>query len=431
MTDTIFATASARGKAGVAVVRISGPMARRAGEALAGVLPEPRKAALRTLRKPGGEEIDRVLALRFEEGASFTGEETVELHVHGGAAVVAAVLGSLSEIDGLRLAEPGEFTRRALEGGRLSLDQVEGLADLIESETEAQRAQAMRVFQGALGRKVEKWRGLLVKAASLTELTIDFSDEDVPSDTFGEVLALVDEACGELAAELKGSEAAERVREGFEVAIVGPPNAGKSTLLNRLAGRDAALTSATAGTTRDVIEVRMDIRGLAVTFLDTAGIREALDDVEAAGIERAKLRARAADLRVFLDDGSGRFGDVEERDHDIRARGKADLGASGEGLAVSGMTGEGVDRLVDAVHGALEGWASGAGAAVRERHREAIRDSLSCLERARGLLEGGTPVAEIVAHEIRAGIQRLESLIGRVGVESLLDEIFASFCLGK
>ena len=301
--DTIFALASARGKAGVAVLRLSGPASWDAVLRLTPSLPAPRTAGLRRL-VADGEYLDEALVLTFTEGASFTGEQAAELHLHGATATVAAVLRVLGDMPGLRQAGPGEFTRRALENGNLDLAQVEGLADLIEAETEAQRKQALRVLSGEIGARAQGWRKGLIRAAALLEATIDFADEDVPVDVTPEVRTLIADVMTTLRAELAGYGASERIRDGYEVAIVGRPNAGKSTLLNALAGREAAITSEFAGTTRDIIEVRMDLGGLPVTVLDTAGLREAEDAVEAIGVSRALDRAEKADLRVFLLDGA-------------------------------------------------------------------------------------------------------------------------------
>lgn len=426
--ETIFALATARGKAGVAVIRISGPRAKAGAEALCGALPVPRQAGLRKLRL-AGEELDEAVVLSFEAGASFTGEEVVELHIHGAVATVSAVLRALGGLDGLRLAEPGEFTRRALENGRLDLAQVEGLADLIEAETEAQRKQALRVLSGAVGVKVDAWRADLVRAAALIEATIDFADEDVPVDVSPEVLELIGRVRDGIAVELRGISAGERVREGFEVAIVGRPNAGKSTLLNALAGREAAITSEVAGTTRDVIEVRMDLAGLAVTLLDTAGLRETEDIVESIGIERAISRAKAADLRVFLLDGD-EVPLIAPEPGDIVAHGKADL-APREGLAVSGKTGAGIDVLIERITKLLEGLAAGASVMSHERHRVSLKRALGAMESARNEVLAESERAELAAEDLRTAARALESLVGRVDVEHLLDEIFASFCIGK
>ncbi len=425
--DTIFAPASARGRAGVAVVRISGPAAWQAVGQLCPV-PVARRASVRRLVWQG-DPLDEALVLSFEAGASFTGEEAAELHLHGATAVVAAVLGALGAMPGLRLAEPGEFTRRALENGRLDLAQVEGLADLIDAETEAQRKQALRVLSGAIGARAEGWRRDLIRAAALLEATIDFADEDVPVDVGPEVSALLDRVRGELAQETLGVGAAERIRDGYEVAIVGRPNAGKSTLLNALAGREAAITSEIAGTTRDVIEVRMDLGGLPVTLLDTAGLRDGSDRIEAIGIERALQRASQADLRVFLLDGEDvpllpPVGD------DLLVHGKADLRAA-SGLSVSGRTGAGLDVLVKEIGARLSMRAAGAGLMTRARHREALVRAIGGLESARNELLAGPGRTELAAEYLRQSIRALDSLVGRVDVEELLGEIFASFCIGK
>jgi tRNA modification GTPase len=428
--ETIFALASARGKAGVSVIRLSGPLAHNAAQSLVGTLPAPRRTGVRKLRDTLGDVVDEALVLVFEQDHSFTGEPVVEFHLHGSIATVVAVLRLLSGIDGLRLAEAGEFTRRALENGRLDLTRVEGLADLIEAETEAQRKQALRVFSGALGQKTEVWRADLVRAAALIEATIDFVDEDVPVDVVPEVLDLIDRVAGELRVEADGVAVAERVRDGFEVAIVGAPNTGKSTLLNYLSGRDAAITSEFAGTTRDVIEVRMDIRGLPVTLLDTAGVRETRDVVEGIGIKRTLERARRADLRIFLLESPDESPQILPETDDILRLAKADLRENVD-LAVSGVSGFGVDLLIDAVASVLEARVAGSGVAIRERHRSAILRALSALQVVRGEVLLGENRADIAAEELRGAIVALDSLVGRVDVEHILDEIFASFCIGK
>ncbi|PWE33568.1 tRNA uridine-5-carboxymethylaminomethyl(34) synthesis GTPase MnmE [Maritimibacter sp. 55A14] len=429
--DTIYALATARGKSGVAVIRLSGPDAHAAAESLAGPLPPPRQSTLRVLRDADGGHLDQALVLLFLKGASFTGEDVAELHLHGSPAIIRAVLRELGDRAGLRMAEPGEFTRRALENGCLDLVQVEGLGDLIEAETEAQRKQALRVFEGALGRKVEAWRSALIRAAALLEATIDFADEEVPVEVTPEVTGLLDGVAEGLRAEIAGSRAAERIRDGFEVAIVGAPNAGKSTLLNALAGREAAITSEVAGTTRDVIEVAMDLNGVPATILDTAGLRDAQDMVEGMGIDRALKRAREADLRVFLHGPEGDIPGVVRQPGDIDVLGKADLGRSGEGLPVSGKTGAGIAELVGRVAAELEMRAQRASTATRERHRLAMESALGAMESARIEVLNGPDRAELAAENLHAGIRALDSVIGRVDVEHILDEIFARFCLGK
>jgi tRNA modification GTPase TrmE len=307
--DTIFALSSGRPPAAIAVIRISGPLAGDALKSLSGKIPEPRKAALARIRNTDNEIIDEALALWFPGPNSETGEDTAELQLHGGRAVVAAVLGALGRIDGLRPAEAGEFTRRAFENGKLDLTAVEGLADLVMAETQGQRRQAFRQMKGLLGKRAEDWRARLIKALALVEARIDFSDEaDVPQDLLKPALAIVGALAGEIETALDDSHAGERLRDGLVVAIAGPPNAGKSTLLNRLARREAAIVAPTPGTTRDVIEVHLDLGGYPVTLLDTAGIRDTADPVELEGVRRAQARAAAADLVLWVTDASAEAG---------------------------------------------------------------------------------------------------------------------------
>ncbi len=427
--DTIFALASAQGKAGVAVIRISGGYSHIAANILCDRALPDRGMVLRTLRDCEGGILDDALLLTFLAPASFTGEDVVELQLHGSVAVVSRVLGVLSDMEGLRLAEPGEFTRRALENGKLDLSQVEGLADLIDAETEVQRRQAQKVLSGHLGRLAEAWRRDLIRAASLIEATIDFADEDIPTDVTPEVLQLVRAVQRDLRRETEGVVIAERIRSGFEVAIVGAPNVGKSTLLNALAGRQAAITSEIAGTTRDVIEVRMDLSGLAVTFLDTAGIRKTADIIEDMGVSLARERAEGADLRVFLME-EGEALDIPQKEGDIIVYPKADQRLD-KTNAVSGISGEGLNELMSMISDVLKNRSANAGLATRERHRIAMERGCESLDAACVLLENGEDQYEIAAEEMRTAIRTLESLVGRVDVESLLDEIFTSFCLGK
>lgn len=424
--DTIFALSSTRGKSGIAVVRLSGPDAGGALDRLAGGRPQPRRASFRVL-SDGDVILDEALVLWFPHPDSFTGEDVAELHLHGSLATVDAVLRSLGGQHGHRLAEPGEFTRRALENERLDLSQVEGLSDLIEAETEAQRRQALRVLSGALGARAASWRAKLVRAAALLEATIDFAEEDVPADVRPEVRELVAKVTADLREESAGTGMAERIREGFEVAIVGPPNVGKSTLLNALAGRDAAITSDIAGTTRDVIEVRMDLRGLPVTILDTAGLRTGRDEIEALGVAKARERAQQADLRVILTEHRAATPAIEPRDDDIVAVPKSDI-CDGD---LSADTGAGLDWLLHEIGMRLESRASLAGLAIRERHRIAMARALDSLQRAASQLESDSNLAEIAAEEVRSAIRALDSLAGRVDVEHILDDIFANFCIGK
>ncbi|MDA7963768.1 tRNA uridine-5-carboxymethylaminomethyl(34) synthesis GTPase MnmE [Ruegeria sp.] len=427
--DTIFALASAQGKAGVAVIRLSGPHAHAVATRVAGGDLPPRGMRMRRLRAPDGSVLDDGLVLTFQAPASFTGEDVVEFQIHGSTASANAMLRSLSDMDDLRLAEPGEFTRRALENGKLDLAQVEGLADLIDAETEAQRVQAQTILSGALGDLAERWRRDLIRAASLLEAVIDFADEEVPTDVTPEVRSLISGVMGDLEREVDGVKIAERIRTGFEVAIVGLPNAGKSTLLNALAGREAAITSEYAGTTRDVIEVRMDLAGLPVTLLDTAGLRETDDHVENLGIELARKRAESADLRVFLTDTPEDLG-VPMQDGDIQVLPKSDLRESSIG-GISGKTGQGIDQLISGISRNLSERTTKSGIATRERHRMAMSKALHALASAQVVLESGPDLYDIAAEELRTAIRALESLVGRIDVETLLDEIFSSFCLGK
>ena len=427
--DTIYALASAQGKAGVSVIRVSGPVAHDACAALCGDVPPARAASLRVLRDADGAPLDQALVLTFAGGASFTGEPSVEFQVHGSMAVVSAVMGVLGGQNGVRLAEPGEFTRRALENGCLDVAQIEGLADLIDAETEAQRKQALRVLSGDLGARAEEWRKHLIRAAALVEATIDFADEDVPVDVSPEVSELLTKVAADLTREIAGTRVAERIRAGFEVAIVGAPNVGKSTLLNTLAGRDAAITSDIAGTTRDVIEVRMDLGGLPVTLLDTAGLRETDDKIEALGVDLARRRAAGADLRVFLVGPDAAQPDLfQPGDIVLTAKGDAQ---EGRHPGISGKTGKGVDDLVERIGAILSHQTASAGIATRARHRQAMERGLQSLRYAQDLLMQGEEAADIAAEEMRTAVRALDSLVGRVDIENILDEIFASFCLGK
>jgi len=429
VNDTIFALASAPGKSGVAVVRVSGPNVQDVSKALCGSVPIPRFATLKTIKDSDGVRLDQSLLLYFEHGESFTGEEVLELHCHGSIAVMNRILRVLGDMPGLRMAEAGEFTRRALENGCMDLAQVEGLSDLIEAETEAQRRQALRVLSGDLGDLAEGWRKDLIRAAALIEATIDFADEDVPVDVTPEVQTLLDGVTTQLGAQIIGVDTAERIRTGFEVAIVGAPNVGKSTLLNAIAGRDAAITSEYAGTTRDVIEVRMDLGGLPVTLLDTAGLRETDDHVEGIGIERAKERALQADLRIFLIQ-PGEEPELKPLDGDLVRIAKADTQTDPKG-AISGKTGQGVTELISDVQSQLSEKTANLGIATRERHRVAMVQATEALSAASAVLALGADHYDIAAEELRTAIRALDSLVGRVDVENLLDEIFSSFCIGK
>ena len=372
--------------------------------------------------------IDQALILIFSKPYSFTGENVVEFHLHGSSAVVSSVIKLLGNFKGLRSAEAGEFTRCALDNGKLDLAQVEGLADLIEAETDAQHKQAARIFNGALGEKTKEWRAKLVKAGALLVATLDFADEEVPEEVTPEVEKLINMVLSDLDKQIIGVQTAERIRSGFEVAIVGAPNLGKSTLLNYLVGRDAAITSNVSGTTRDVIEVKLDLRGLPVTILDTAGIRKSDDKVEEIGISRALERSSLSDLRIVLtEDGEYPVG-LKKRDTDIICIAKDDQGNRG---GVSGKTGAGIDRLKNNIWDILNDKAQYVGIATRERHKSSMVNAKKFLGNAVVSLRDGPEYYDITAEEIRAATSALDSLIGRIGVEDVLDEVFSSFCLGK
>ena len=426
--DTIFALASAPGKAGISIVRLSGPLAINVAEKLTKSKLKEKQPNLRVIYDSDNHFIDQALILIFRKPYSFTGENVVEFHLHGSSAVVSSVIKLLVNFKGLRSAEAGEFTRCALGNGKIDLAQVEGLADLIDAETDAQHKQAARIFNGALGEKTKEWRAKLVKAGALLVATLDFADEEVPEEVTPEVEKLINMVLSDLDKEIIGVHTAERIRSGFEVAIVGAPNLGKSTLLNYLVGRDAAITSNVSGTTRDVIEVKLDLRGLPVTILDTAGIRKSDDKVEEIGISRALERSSLSDLRIVLtEDGEYPLG-LKKRDTDIICIAKDDRGNRG---GVSGKTGAGIDRLKNNIWDILNDKAQYVGIATRERHKSSMVNAKKFLGNAVVSLRDGPEYYDITAEEIRAATSALDSLIGRIGVEDVLDEVFSSFCLGK
>lgn len=419
--DVIFAEATPSGRGGVSIIRLSGSGARMAAERLAGDLPHPRQAYLRALRD-GGELLDHALVMWFESGHSFTGEEVAELHLHGAPVIVRRVLRFFAA-QGLRPAEAGEFTRRAFLNGKMDLAEVEGLGDLLEAETEAQRRLALRLAGGELGQCTESWRNALIRAGALVESSVDFADEDVPEDVPEEVFHLLADLRQQLDTEISGYAAAERVRAGFEVAVIGPPNAGKSSFINRIAKREVALVSDVAGTTRDVIELRIDLKGLAVTLLDTAGLRESDDQIEMMGVDRARQRAMAADLRVHLSE-IGQKDQSLWQQGDILLQTKSDLQYP-VGNSVSSLTGQGIDKFMAQLHLTLSERIAGAGLVSHERQLLSLidaRDALECIENL---------PPEILAEAIRSAANSLDRLLGRIGAEEYLDVIFTSFCIGK
>lgn len=433
---TIYALASGRPPSAIAIVRVSGPRAAATLEILCGRLPRPRVATLTTLTAPETGPIDQAVALWFPAPHSATGEDVAEFQLHGGRAVIASLFAALGKIDGLRPAEPGEFTRRAFENGKLDLTEAEGLDDLIHADTDRQRKQALRQLQGLLGHRAQSWRKQIIEAMALVEVGIDFSDEgDVSEELMAPALARVDALKNEIKETLAASAQSERLREGLQVAIAGPPNAGKSTLLNRLARRDAAIVSPHAGTTRDVIEVHLDLDGYPVTLIDTAGLRETIDPVEQEGVRRARARAESADLVLWMceaDDAAHKSPEFAGGAPVWVIRNKIDLtSAVGEGaFAISAVTGEGVDAVVAALVDYARDYFGGGEAALvsRARHRVLLAETVDALGRAGQLAGEGD---EIVAEELRIAIHALGRLLGRVDVEEILDSIFREFCIGK
>ncbi|WP_019645116.1 tRNA uridine-5-carboxymethylaminomethyl(34) synthesis GTPase MnmE [Novispirillum itersonii] len=440
--ETIFALATAPGRAGVAVIRISGPQAGAALQALCGKLPKPRQAARVRFCDPlGGQPLDDGLALWFPAPGSFTGEDVAELQGHGGKAVIDSLLSALCTLPGLRPAEPGEFTRRAFENGKLDLTQAEGLADLINAETEAQHRQALRQMDGALARLFDGWRSDLIRHLAHLEAFIDFPDEPIPDHLDQAVRAGISALAGAMSAHLADGHRGERIRDGLYIAVVGAPNAGKSSLVNALARREAAIVSAAAGTTRDVIEVHLDLGGYPVILADTAGLREAAEEVEAEGIRRALQRAENADLRLAVFDAGLAPGwdqttlaliddrtevilnktETTSLPEDLRIAGRRPhriSAAGGQGMA--GL----LAALTDRVRSLLE--TQGAPALTRQRHRVALEECVESLQRSLT-----APDLELMAEDLRLAARALGRITGRVEVDDLLDVIFRDFCIGK
>ena len=432
MTDTVFALSSGAPPSGVAIVRVSGPEVRFVLETTLGLLPSPRKAVLKAIRGRDGDVVDRGLVLFFPAPASFTGEDVAEFHLHGGRAVVSAFLAFLGSLPGLRLAEAGEFTRRAFENGQLDLTEAEGLADLIAAETEAQRRLALRLAGGAFRARAEDWRQRLIELRARIEADLDFSEEeDVPEDVSGTVGIGVATLRDEMERELVAGERGERIRDGFEVVVLGPPNAGKSSLVNALAERDVAIVTDIPGTTRDVLEVRLDLGGYAVTLVDTAGLRDGGDVIELEGMRRGRMRAGAADLILWLaENGDAPPQDVYSLGVEIVCvQTKADLHVTDrEDQSVSIHDRASLDALVRRLaQDAAKRLGGEAPLVTRARQRQCLQQAVEALK---GAAMANLP-AEIVADRLRQAGEALGRLTGRIDVEEVLGSIFSTFCIGK
>ena len=446
--QTIFALSSGRAPSAIAVVRVSGREAGAALTLLAGKIPGPRRAARALLRDANRQPIDDAIVLWFPAPSSATGEDVAEFHIHGGQAVLAALFASLSAMENVRAADPGEFTRRAFENGKLDLTEAEGLDDLIHADTDRQRRQALRQLKGLLGDRVRDWRTQIIEASALIEAGIDFSDEgDVPTELIAPALARIETLLGEIQKVLAGQGRSERLREGLVIAIAGPPNVGKSTLMNQLARRDVAIVSPHAGTTRDIIEVALDLDGYPVTVIDTAGVRETEDPVELEGVRRARARAREADLVLWLSDAEHDKNIVGEGPAPIwLVRNKIDLDQVGSGtamqsrgkgqgqgeptFAISASRGDGIPELISGLVGFAQEFfgATESGLISRLRQRELLQQTAASLQRCVAVIGQGE---ELAAEDLRAAAHSLGRLLGRVDVEDILDAVFREFCIGK
>ena len=434
--DTIFALASAPGRAGIAVVRLSGVGTHTAIVALKCNVPPARKAVRAKFKHPKSAELlDDGLLILFPAPHSFTGEDVAELHLHGGRAVIDSVLDALNGIEGLRPAEPGEFSRRAFANDKMDLTEAEAIADLVDAETRGQQRQALRQMGGALKELYDGWRHRLVQSLAHLEAVIDFPDEDLPADVSEKLWGEVGDLSTAISQHLDDGRRGERIRSGISIAIVGPPNAGKSSLLNMLSRRETAIVSATPGTTRDVIEVHLDLDGHAVTIADTAGLRESADTIESEGIRRAKRRAETADLKIAVFDGAN-YPTLDATtqalvdENTIVVVNKSDLLKTPprDAMAMSLQSGAGVDAFLQKLHRAVNALAD-TGAAMpltRVRHRKALEECLVALQRARAASE-----SELAAEDLRLAARALGRLTGRIDVEEILDAVFRDFCIGK
>jgi tRNA modification GTPase len=442
ITDTIYAPASATAKAGITVIRISGPNTKYAIECLGSNVGQPRFAKLAKIFHPQTKNlIDECVTIYYQEPASFTGEDIVEMNIHGGRAVLDLTLDALSKIQGLRVAEPGEFSKRRFMNGKMDLTQAEGLMDLINAETEAQHKQALKQLAGELGSLYESWRAQLLKLMSLIEAYIDFQDEDLPADIIKNITKQVSFLNTEITDHLSDNQKGEKLREGFYIAIIGETNVGKSSLMNALAKRDVAIVSDIAGTTRDIIEIRLNIAGYLVTIADTAGLRTSNDFLEKEGINRTLDRAKNADLKILVLDAEKYHHTPQElldliNENTVIVINKIDLFdevklskiINREAILISAQNGTGLNNLLQEINEYVLNFFSITDAPLitRQRHRENLERCKTCLEMFN--LEKDI---ELAAEDLRLASRYLSSLTGKIDVESVLGEIFSNFCIGK
>lgn len=433
--ETIFALTTGSYRAAVAMIRVSGPAALEACRKLTGARTlEPRRASVQSLKDNAGRTLDyRALVTTFVAPHSFTGEDSVELHIHGGRAIIDGVLSALAKIEGCRMAEPGEFTKRAFQNGKIDLTEAEAISDLVAAETEAQKIQALEQATGSLGRLYQGWTDRLATLLAHQEADIEFPEDDLPQGLSQKLMPEIEQLLADMRAHLDDGRRGERLRDGIRIAIIGAPNAGKSSLMNALAQRNVAIVSEEAGTTRDVIETHLDLGGYPVILADTAGLRLTHNKIEAEGIRRAEEVARRADLKIALFDGTLGMQDAETRklidDDTVVAYTKADIGPVHlDALNISAATGEGIDVLLKILaQKAVEAFKQSGGPVItRERHRLALEDAAVALKRALF-----APLPELAAEDLRLALRAIGSITGKVHVEDLLDRIFRDFCIGK
>ena len=431
-SNTIFALSTVPGKAGIAIIRVSGPKSFEVVRSLTGNIPTPRKAVLRNVVYDN-ELIDKALVICFSADKSFTGEDMVEFHVHGSNSTVKHLSEVLSSKLNLFVADRGEFTRRALENGRMDLSQAEGILALINAETQTQKRQALSCLAGGISNKTEEWRRLILHGVALTEIMIDFSDDDVPDNTVSDIKLVLTSLMTSLELELSRYKGAELVRDGYDVTILGKPNVGKSLLLNYLAGREKAIVSDQAGTTRDIIELSMDLNGFQVNFFDTAGIHKSKNPIEKIGIARAIEKGNASNMRIFILENNDLVEDfdINFSQNDLLLSAKGDLNQNTKHLGISGKTGIGVDKMLSLISNNIKSAADQSSILINERHKKVIQDTVLALYSAQDEIYKDDMRIEIVAECLRSAITQFDLLIGKINVDDILGSVFSSFCIGK